>query len=59
MFEKLTMLAKKERDLQKTKSKLQRKSSIPVSSYDLSLPVLSEGDYQQFTNRIQRTISMN
>jgi hypothetical protein len=41
LFEKLTIMAKKERDFQKSHSKLQRKSSFPVSNYDLHLPVLS------------------
>lgn len=49
MFEQLTLLAKKERDMQKAKSKLQRKSSIPMSSYDLTLPILSDDDYKHFT----------
>ena len=59
LFEKLTMVAKKERDLQKTKSKLQRKSSIPMSSYDLTLPVLTDEDYKYFCKNLERNIGIN
>ena len=59
MFEQLTIMAKKERDLQKTKSKLQRKSSIPMSSYDLTLPLLSEEDYKDFCKNLERNIGIN
>ena len=53
------MVAKKERDLQKTKSKLQRKSSIPMSSYDLTLPVLTDEDYKYFCKNLERNIGIN
>ena len=59
MFEQLTILAKKERNIEKTKSKLQRKSSIPLSSYNLNLPVLSDDDYKKFRQNLERNIGLH
>ncbi len=46
MIERLTILAKKERDLLRRTSKLQRKSTFPVSEYVFIPPMLSLNEFQ-------------
>lgn len=59
LFDKLTILAKKERDMQRRTLKLKRKSTVPISDYKFMLPVLSKHDYATATDNIERTILIN
>ena len=59
LFEKLTILAKKEREQLRNSNKIHRKSSIPVSQYDLMLPVLSSADYESACDNIERKVDPN
>ena len=59
LFEKLIILAKREREMQKSKTKVKRKYSIPSSSYDFTLPILSEDSYSSFCTKIERNLGIN
>lgn len=46
LFEKLTILAKKEREQLRKVLKIKRKNTIPISEYQFYLPILSQHDYK-------------
>ena len=59
LFEKLTVLAKRERDKLRRSNHFQRKNSLPVSHYELMLPVLTETDFQVAMSNLHRRIDAN
>jgi hypothetical protein len=56
LLEKLTILAKSERDQQRKASKFQRKTSFPVSEYDFVPPMLTPSDYSKALLSVDRNI---
>lgn len=56
LFDRLTLLARKERELQRRTLKLKRKSTLPTSDYKFLLPVLSRHDYARAGENLLRTV---
>ena len=59
MFEKLTIVAKKERDAIRKTLRLKKKSVVPLSEYQFSMPVLTKSDYEVALKNIERTVGHN
>lgn len=59
MFEKLTIVAKKERDAIRKTLRLKKKSVVPLSEYQFSMPVLTKNDYEVALKNIERTVVHN
>jgi hypothetical protein len=58
LFDKLTLMAKKERELQRRTLKLKRRNTLPISDYKFMLPILSKHDYAISLENIQRSVLM-
>ena len=59
MFEKLTIVAKKERDALRKTLRLKKKSVVPLSEYQFSMPVLTKNDYEVALKNLERTVGHN
>lgn len=59
MFEKLTIVAKKERDAIRKTLRLKKKSVVPLSEYQFSMPVLTKNDYEVALKNVERTVGHN